>query len=144
MIFSTVYTSRSSEPWDSEALVSLLSLSRRRNAETGVTGLLLYRDEAFMQVLEGEEEAVRALYRRIAADPRHHDVTSIWVAESPRRRFADWSMGFRDLGERGVDLDGYHDLLAQPVDLGRLARRDVVARLLAHLAPGPDGAAESA
>lgn len=139
MIFSTVYSSTSREPWGSDELVALLDLSRRRNAEAGITGLLLYRDDTFMQVLEGEEERVRSLYHRIAADPRHHDVASIWVAESPRRRFPDWSMGFRDLGERGVELDGYHDLLIEPVDLGRLARRDVVTRLLAHLAPGPDG-----
>lgn len=141
MIFSTVYTSTSSRPWERDELVSLLEESRRANAAIGVTGLLLYRDDAFMQVLEGEEETVRSLYHRIAVDPRHQDVANIWVAESPRRRFADWSMGFRDLGERGVDLDGHHDLLSEPLDLDRLARRDVVARLLAHLAPDPDGAA---
>ena len=144
MIFSTVYVSRSSEVWDEASLASLLAQSRTRNAAVDVTGLLLYRDDVFMQVLEGEEEAVRMLYRRIAHDPRHHDVANIWVAYSPQRRFPDWSMGFRHLEDHELELEGYRDLLAKPLDPGRLGRRDVVTRLLAQVAPEPPEALESA
>ena len=141
MIFSTVYVSTASETWDQDGLKALLARCRSRNAAAGVTGLLLYRDGVFMQVLEGEEEAVRALYRRIAHDPRHHDVTNIWVAHAPQRRFPDWSMGFRNLEEHDVGLEGYRDLLVEPLDLGLLGRRDAVARLLAQVAPGPEDSA---
>ena len=37
----------------------------------GITGLLLFIDGGFLQMLEGEERAVRELYTRIAADRRH-------------------------------------------------------------------------
>ncbi|GAB2578153.1 BLUF domain-containing protein [Microlunatus antarcticus] len=141
MIFCTVYVSVAAEPWDQADLTALLAQSRTANAAVDVTGLLLYRDDVFMQVLEGEEEVVRALYRRIAADPRHHDVANIWVAHAPRRRFPDWSMGFRHLEHDELALEGHRDLLAKPLELGRLGRRDAVARVLAHVAPsGPDGA----
>ncbi|RYZ27062.1 MAG: hypothetical protein EOP01_08190 [Propionibacteriaceae bacterium] len=112
MIFCTVYVSVAAEPWDQVDLTALLAQSRTANAAVDVTGLLLYRDDVFMQVLEGEEEVVRALYRRIAADPRHHDVANIWVAYAPQRRFPDWSMGFRHLEHDELALEGHRDLLA--------------------------------
>ena len=140
MIFSTVYVSAAAEPWAQDELRALLAGCRANNAAAGVTGLLLYRDGVFMQVLEGEEETVRSLYRRIARDPRHHDVANIWVAHAPQRRFPDWSMGFRNLEDHEVDLEGYRDLLVKPLDLGRLGRRDAVAQLLAHVAPGATAA----
>ena len=48
-----------------------------------------------MQVLEGEAEAVRALYANIAADVRHRSVTKLADGPVLGRTFADWSIRFR-------------------------------------------------
>jgi len=66
-----VYVSSATLPFSGEDLRALLATCRENNAELGVTGMLLYKDGNFMQVLEGDEQAVRGLYARIAADPRH-------------------------------------------------------------------------
>ena len=66
------------------ALDRILSASRANNAVRGITGLLLHIDGGFLQILEGEDGAVRDLHARIAADPRHRDVRILLDARSPR------------------------------------------------------------
>lgn len=55
MVFSLVYSSTTDHDWSQDELVAVLDWSRAWNSEHGVTGLLLYRDCAFMQFLEGDE-----------------------------------------------------------------------------------------
>ena len=97
-MFFLVYVS-AAVTWFSDAeLRVLLARSRAANAAAGITGMLLYKDGNFMQVLEGEESAVLALQERIAADPRHRGMVTIDSGPLAARQFADWSMGFADLG----------------------------------------------
>lgn len=97
MIFTTAYTSRMVRPMSDPELVDLLVDSRARNADRGVTGLLLYRAGRVMQMLEGEKKVVRSLYDRIRMDVRHQNVTNVWSSIAAERRFPTWSMGFDDL-----------------------------------------------
>jgi len=75
-------------------LDDILTASRRNNALMGITGLLLFLDGGFLQILEGEERAVRELYTRVAGDPRHHNAHLMLDREIPCRAFPGWSMGF--------------------------------------------------
>lgn len=56
-----------------------------------------------MQVLEGPEADVRALYARIQHDPRHAQVVTVSEGPGPQRRFAEWRMGFGHLATAAVD-----------------------------------------
>jgi hypothetical protein len=94
----------------------LLETCRKNNAELGVTGMLLYKDGNFMQVLEGDEGAVRGLYERIAADPRHGGEITLQQGFAEGRQFPDWSMGFRDLDSPEASADpGYSEFLNAPL-----------------------------
>jgi len=75
-------------------LDQVLTASRRNNAMMGITGLLLFIDGGFLQMLEGEERAVRELYTRITSDPRHRNTRLMLDREVPVRAFPEWSMGF--------------------------------------------------
>lgn len=75
-------------------LSALLTQSRRNNAATDITGMLVYHDGKFLQLIEGEEAAVSALYQTIVQDPRHQQVNKVWDAALKARSFADWSMAF--------------------------------------------------
>ena len=75
-------------------LNDILVTARANNGVLGITGLLLHIDGGFLQMLEGEEIAVRELYTRIAADRRHADASIMLDREIPCRVFADWSMGY--------------------------------------------------
>lgn len=93
MLVRLLYASRAVEPLTQEVVDQILAVSRKDNPAHGVTGLLCYSGDIFMQVLEGGREAVSALYNRIASDPRHTDVVLLRYEEITERRFASWSMG---------------------------------------------------
>lgn len=72
----------------------ILAKSRKNNRERNVVGGLFFGDGCFLQCLEGEAEVVDALYNKIAADPRHKDVTILSRLDIHRVGFPDWSMKY--------------------------------------------------
>lgn len=69
-----IYASRASGQVDWAELHSLCLASSQKNASNGITGILLYCDGFFIQMLEGSNHMVRSRFRRIRLDPRHTDV----------------------------------------------------------------------
>jgi hypothetical protein len=108
-VHELIYRSRATAPFDRAEIGRILATARRVNAEHAVTGLLLYSDQSFLQVLEGDEADVRATFARIEDDPRHTDLAVLVDAPIERRAHPEWTMGFHHLdgepGEVGVDLD---------------------------------------
>ncbi len=105
MLVTLSYASRAVAPLDATCRHALLDVSRTRNLANGVTGLLLYADRTFVQVLEGDEAAVRATMQRIVADPRHTDLFVLDWRTIGVRRFDRWDLGFVD-AERHVGFPG--------------------------------------
>lgn len=111
-----IYVSSARGPLSKEELVDILTKSRTNNAKLEITGLLLYREGNFMQMIEGERSAVEKLYARIADDPRHGGIISLFRGEVTAREFPDWSMGFRDLQSDEVrSLPGFNEFLNAPL-----------------------------
>lgn len=101
MYYSTARTEQSDEQ-----LLEILEESRVKNAVCGITGLLLYGDGVFFQVLEGAEPDVRARYARIEKDRRHQGLLVAVEREVEERSFGSWSMGYTPLDPellKGVD-----------------------------------------
>ena len=98
-LYFLIYVSIASDEFGTGELLELLRVSRENNTRDDITGLLLYKDRRFMQLLEGPETAVCATYGRIARDARHHDAAVLLQDEINERDFADWSMGFHNLDE---------------------------------------------
>src|ERR687893_1319722 len=86
-VFFLVYVSSAVRLFSAEDLRALLETCRKNNAELGVTGMPLYKDGNFMQVLEGDEEAVRGLYARIVAAPRHRGEITLQEGFAEGRQF---------------------------------------------------------
>ena len=104
MLFHLIYVSTAISPRTLEDHARLLSKSRARNKKLGLTGMLLYRDGYFMQVLEGEENDVMAVFADIKKDIRHHSIDVLRSEYIQHRDFPDWTMGFTDVGE--LDTEG--------------------------------------
>lgn len=65
-----------------------------------------------MQAIEGEEEAVRRLHRRIVGDPRHTGLITLLQGPIATRSFPDWTMGFRNLDSAAAKTTpGYSEFL---------------------------------
>lgn len=96
-MYYLIYRSIATGQPDEASLLKLLNLARDANAALGITGMLLYQNGRYMQMLEGEEAVVRALFDRIARDSRHEVVKIVASGPMARRHFDDWSMGFRNM-----------------------------------------------
>ncbi len=111
-MLSIVYASSAVRLFDRAELIELLETSRKANVAHGITGMLLYRGGNFIQVIEGENEAVLQLYENIKADPRHRNI--ILLSQDPinHRQFAEWGMGFRNIDQMTrQELEGFSAFL---------------------------------
>ena len=115
-MYSLIYVSIATGSPTTADLLALLQQSRTNNARLGVTGILLYKERSFIQLLEGEQDAVKALYAKIERDPRHRNPLTIREEAIDNRVFPDWSMAFRDLGSPEVAATpGYSEFLNTPL-----------------------------
>eukprot|EP00752_Nemacystus_decipiens_P015839 g14149.t1 len=89
-----IYFSNAAEGVGPRDIEDILAVSRRRNAEAGVTGLLLFMHGVFAQVLEGDAQQVDSVYRRIEADGRHVEPEILSDRTVAQRSFTDWSMAY--------------------------------------------------
>lgn len=74
-------------------LNTILDASNRNNEKAGITGALLFDTLWFVQILEGEREAISATLCRIIGDQRHDRVTVMDCRPATARLFANWWMG---------------------------------------------------
>lgn len=110
-MYQLIYISTATINFKQPQLLSLLLEARSRNARLGVTGMLLFCEGNFIQVLEGSKEAVDEVFVSIKEDARHTGI--IVVNETPvfNRSFAEWSMGFESTSINNISsLPGYHDI----------------------------------
>ncbi len=110
-IFSFVYVSASSHLLSDAELDDILTASRRNNIQVGITGMLLYYEGAFIQVLEGEETAVRKVFARVSQDKRHCRIIKLLEGDVPERGFPDWSMGYHQIKRADMtQREGFNEL----------------------------------
>lgn len=121
-MLSLVYVSYATVPFSDADLDALLAKSRENNTRDGISGMLLYRDGDFLQVLEGPEDKVREAYARIARDNRHGRIMMLDESTVDERAFANWSMGFRRLKRSDIP-EGFVDFFDRRFDPTTLKAR---------------------
>ncbi len=108
------YTSVATHPMTHDELLSLLDSARSCNQRHGITGMLLYMDDCFFQVLEGEEHTVDALYEKICLDKRNHHVVKLIREPITQRSFTEWTMSYEHVTrEEMASFTGLTDYLDQ-------------------------------
>lgn len=106
------YTSIASHHMAHEELFALLTQSRNNNLHTDITGMLLYMEGCFFQVLEGQANQLEMLFEKIAKDPRHHDVMKLILEPIEARCFNNWTMGFQHITKEELSsISGLTDFL---------------------------------
>lgn len=103
-MYHIIYVSTASHLMDQAELTVLLAGARAFNQSHEITGVLLYKDGSFVQILEGEKECLKSLYKRICNDPRHHGVITISEGDTTQREFSEWAMGFREITGSNLSL----------------------------------------
>ena len=97
-----LYFSQLAPDQPTEVVGQIVARARARNAERGITGLLVFDGLRFCQHLEGPREAVDMLMRQIEKDPRHVDVRVLYEAPLEARRYSGFGMGLAEC--EGLDL----------------------------------------
>ncbi len=120
-----VYVSSARADLSEDDLQDILCRARETNRTLGVTGMLVFLDGCFLQVLEGRRECVRDLYAKIETDPRHFDAKVLIETEIAKPAFPDWSMGFRKAGRGDLYMAGFCALTRRALD-GRTGQADAV------------------
>lgn len=73
-------------------LESILDACQRNNPLRCISGMLLFDNGHFLQLLEGDRGAVSDCFLRIAKDTRHRDVQLLICGPIEARLFTRWSM----------------------------------------------------
>lgn len=94
---------------DKKQLEQILKECLEWNVPHHISGILIYLDGTFLQVIEGEGHAVDEIFEKISNDSRHIGVTKLLDEEIPSREFDVWEMSFRAINKE--DLKAYEDFV---------------------------------
>lgn len=104
MLIQLVYVSEATRQITDKILMNLLTVSRKRNSEAAITGMLLFSKSGkdfgkFTQLLEGTPDEVHKIFHSIKNDDRHKNVTVLLENPILFRSCPDWAMGFKPVNK---------------------------------------------
>ena len=109
-----VYVSAAGRLMRDPELLDILEVARANNTQLQVTGMLMYSDGSFIQVLEGQPPVVEKLLRKIRRDTRHRGFMILLDRVVQERDFEGWSMGFQRVAQLELDqIAGFYEWSAE-------------------------------
>ncbi|WP_281544362.1 BLUF domain-containing protein [Grimontia sp. SpTr1] len=111
-----VYISSAEHPFTDEEFAEMLAVIRENNEKLGVTGMLLYKDGDFIQVIEGKEDILAPLFKKICSDYRHYSIVEMMRKDIVERQFKEWSMGFHHINNDDPRLEGFNGFFDDHAD----------------------------
>ena len=144
-----LYTSIAAPGFAQNAHAELVRAARAHNAAWAITGVLVYAEGIFFQVLEGDAEPVDDLFLHIAGDKRHHGISEVVRERILRRTWSADSMAYLALTHAQLGLaSGYGDSVdytawLRQLDGERARRLSLALARGSWRAPGPDTAASA-
>jgi len=101
MLHTIIYISNAVRLLEEGHLNSLFSHSVYNNASKEITGILLYNEGTFIQIMEGNKETLSELFKVIRSDKRHNNITKILDRRIGERIFEKYRTGFNTLNNYG-------------------------------------------
>jgi Sensors of blue-light using FAD len=99
LIRQVLYISKSTRAMSDAELHDIASKARLMNERQGITGALLFVENSFVQVIEGEDAPIERLLAALRGDIRHRDLTILMDRKVACRDFENWSMGIITISE---------------------------------------------
>jgi len=135
-MFRVIFSSHAARAINQSEITALSLVCRRNNVPLALTGLLVFHENRFFQVIEGEEEPLTKVIGKIVRDPRHRGLQIIHNGPIEKRAFPTWRVGLhlpKDASRLPSSTIGLTDLLPRDSDYrGRDPEvRDQVRRFLA-------------
>ena len=73
-------------------LGDIRTVSKQKNRDDEITGVLFYENGHFLQAIEGPAENIEALVERLRRDKRHRQMEVLIDQPIDKRYFSDWNM----------------------------------------------------
>ncbi len=107
---SLIYVSRAEEHVDYTEILDILTHSWKYNHNSYISGMLLYDNRYFMQIIQGPIATIDKLYARISHDQRHTDIKLIGEELLHTRDCSGWGIGFYNQQEVAEALYNAFDI----------------------------------
>lgn len=105
-----IYCSAAINSFTQEEILTMLEKARINNQRLDITGMLLYENGSFFQVLEGHPDTVTNLLNIIEKDKRHDQIIKIIYEPIESRDFSEWTMGLAGVTMQDLkNIDGLND-----------------------------------
>jgi len=104
MLSQLVYVSNRKANCTTEEIEKILTSCKQNNPPLNITGVLLYSEVKFIQLVEGDAKVIMGLYDKIKKDPRHSNVMMISYNTIKEKSFPSWHMGTRDISKTDVQF----------------------------------------
>jgi Sensors of blue-light using FAD len=100
-----VYVSRAKECYQhgGKLLAELEKKAALRNQKSALTGILIFSNGYFVQMLEGDDAKLVETFERIRRDDSHTDVEMIAYENVDCKMFSSWSMNLIELHETPLE-----------------------------------------
>lgn len=89
-----IYVSELAESLSLTDIQNIWSTSIRNNKLTDIHGLLLFKNNNFLQVLEGDREILTQLFFKLKNDKRHRKIKLLGEEDITHFEFTPWFMGY--------------------------------------------------
>jgi len=116
MLIQLIYSSIRPEN-NSKDIENILEACKRNNPSLDITGVLLFSETKFIQLVEGPYKEIMALYDKIKTDPRHERCIMLALQPIKERAFPNWSMGFKKLYSNNSEYQFLTDLSENENDI---------------------------
>ena len=97
MLSQLVYVSNRKPNCSAEEIDKIIESCKRNNPPLNITGVLLYSEKKFIQLVEGDAKLIMNLYDKIKKDPRHSNAIMISYNPITEKSFPSWHMAKRDI-----------------------------------------------
>lgn len=104
MLSQLVYVSNRKPSCTQEEIDKILSSCKKNNPALNITGVLLYSDTKFIQLVEGDAKVIMQLYDKIKLDSRHSNTMMISYGPIKEKAFPSWHMGTKKLTTDTIDF----------------------------------------
>lgn len=104
MLSQLVYVSNRRPTCTAEEIEKILASCKKNNPPLNITGVLLYSDTKFIQLVEGDAKVLTALYDKIKLDARHNSPMMLSYGPIKERSFPSWHMGSKKMAANDVDF----------------------------------------
>lgn len=94
ILMSMTYSSRANPDVSAKDFNEILQQAQANNAANGITGMLTFNKDYFLQIIEGPRAQINHLLYGLINDQRHHDLQVIETRELKHREWAKWSMNY--------------------------------------------------